>query len=816
MANLFAEITVFNALDKTLHYRIPPELCSEVKTGKRVIVPLGRRESLGLILRVDELPPRLEKNITLRPILAVVDSNPVVPLELLKLCQWVSEYYFYPLGEVLKTALPSGIQSTSSSHFRLTDKGKHAAQSDDASDLLRLLSRESQLGLSKLIEGSTVAFRAARKELRRHEQTGLVERCFEWHPPQLSPKMIRTVRLIDSKNSEELGNNPNLVLLVDLLKHSEGKPVALKDLRKRTKNLDYWLKKLSAKGLVAIDDVEELRESNFAQILPQSPPFHLTREQEWVFEEVSPHIKHSSFQPFLLHGVTGSGKTEIYIRLIEAALKLKKGALVLVPEIALSTQLEALFRQRFGTLLAVWHSALGGGARYDQWREILAGNRKIILGARSAVFMPVENLGLIIVDEEHDSSYKQEDRLRYHARDVALVRSRMLGIPIVLGSATPSLQSYYHAQKGRYKGLHLSKRILERPLPELNVVDMRRQGTQSGILSAPLQQALTETVEQGEQALIFLNRRGFATFLLCHLCGHVLQCSHCSVSLTYHQKEGHLRCHYCGWVRTIPQECPVCANANLIFRGFGTERVEEEIRKLLPTAGIVRIDRDTITRPEHLVKSLNAVRNRCVDVLIGTQMVAKGHDFPNITLVGIINADTALQIADFRAGESTVQILMQVAGRTGRGEKLGRVILQTYNPGHYTIEAVIQMEYGLFCAKELASREELQYPPFTRMAKFLVTAPLEDATKNAAAELAFLCRKVAQEFRLLERPVAILGPTPAPLTKLNRRFRWQLFVKAWTNQNLQDFIAKVLERTKTAKQFGRAQLNIDRDPMSTL
>lgn len=816
MANIFAEIAVFSALDKTLHYQIPPELCSEVKPGKRVIVPLGRRESIGLILRIDDCPPQLQKDITLRPILLVIDSHPIVPAQLLQLCRWISEYYFYPLGEVLKAALPSGIQSTSFNYFELTDKGEHAAQSVDAPDILRLLSKEHQLSLARLKEISTESFGTASKELKHCEQQGLVRRCFEWHPPQLSPKTIRTARLIDAKKIEELGNNANLVMLVDILKSSSGRPVAVRDLRRLIKNVDYWLKKLRVEGLVAIEDIEELRESSFAQVLPQGQSLRLTEQQEWVLGEVLPRLVHSSFTPFLVHGVTGSGKTEIYIRLVEAALRESKGALVLVPEIALSTQLEALFRQRFGALLAVWHSALAGGARYDQWREILTGHRKVVLGARSAVFMPIENLGLIIVDEEHESSYKQEDRLRYHARDVALVRSRMLGIPIVLGSATPSMQSYFNAQRGRYRGLRLSKRILERPLPELRVVDMRRQGTRAAILSAPLKQALTETIEQGEQALIFLNRRGFATFLLCHSCGHVLQCCHCSVSLTYHQKEGNLRCHYCGWVRAIPHKCPVCENASMVLRGFGTERVEQEITELLPKARIVRIDRDAITGPEHLVQSLNAVRNHSADILVGTQMIAKGHDFPDITLVGIINADTALQVADFRAGESTVQILMQVAGRTGRGEKPGRVILQTYNPGHYTIEAVTQMQYDLFCTKELASREELQYPPFTRMAKLLVTAPHEDATRKAAQKLADLCRELGQEFRLQQRSVAVLGPAPAPLTKLKRRYRWQLFVKAWTSQDLQDFIAEVLDKTRETKQLRSVQLSVDRDPLTTL
>ncbi len=816
MANGFAKIAVFAALDKTLHYEIPAALCGKVELGKRVIVPLGRRETLGLIVQVEESPPRLAKNVALRPILDVVDPQPVVPLDLIKLCRWVSEYYFYPLGEVLKVVLPSGIQSTSWSCYRLTDQGKDAARSADAADILQVLLREGPLDLARLQKISPTKFHAVKKELERCRQAGLVEHFCEWRRPNLSPRRIRVVRLINSSGIERLGSNANLALLLDLLKAAGGWPVAVRDLRRGVKNLDYWLKKLDTQGFVALDKFEELREANLAQVLPPGSPLHPTPEQKWALEKISPHIRDSCFSPFLLHGVTGSGKTEIYIRLIEEALELGRGALVLVPEIALSTQLEALFRQRFGNLLAVWHSAVAIGARYDQWREILAGNRRVVLGARSAVFMPVAKLGLIIVDEEHDPSYKQEDRLRYHARDVALVRSRMLSIPIILGSATPSLQSYHHARRGRYRAIRLSKRILERPLPGLSIVDMRRRGNAASILSRELQKALSETIEQGEQALIFLNRRGFATFLLCHVCGHVLQCSHCSVSLTYHQKEGRLRCHYCAWSRGLPRECPICGNASMILRGFGTERVEEEIKRLLPAAAVVRIDRDTITRPKDMVQSLNAVREHRVDVLIGTQMIAKGHDFPNITLVGIINADTALQIADFRAGESTVQILMQVAGRTGRGERPGRVILQTYNPNHYTIEAVMRMEYDLFCERELSSRKELQYPPFTRMAKLLVTSTVEDVAREAAEELAVLCRREAQEFRLLDRPIAVLGPTAAPLAKLNRRFRWQLFVKTWTNQDLRDFICKVMEQAKAARRFRRAQLTIDRDPVTTL
>lgn len=815
MADLFAEIVVFSALEKTLHYQIPLELRSRANPGTHVIVPLGRREALGLILRVGKSLPQALEAITLRPVLSVVDQVPVVPHELLRICRWVSTYYFYPLGEVLKTALPSGIQSTSSAHFRLTEAGKKAIRSNEASDLAAFFSHRDRVSLAE-VESGGLPVGAVRNTLTGYEKEGFVERCFEWQRPRVGTKKVRGVRLIGSPDAEQISESANLKTLLDRLYRAAGCPVPAKDLRIVVKNLDYWLKRLHEKGFVAFDDIEELRRSDFAQSLPAAREFDLTPEQSSVFEQIVPHIKEHGFRPFLIHGVTGSGKTEIYIRLIDEALKLNRGALVLVPEIALSTQIEALFRQRFASQLAVWHSSLAIGARYDQWRQVLAGKRRIILGVRSAIFMPVANLGLIIVDEEHDPSYKQEDRLRYHARDVALMRARMLEIPIILGSATPSLQSFHHSVSNRYRGFILSKRILDRPLPELEIVDMRRESNRSKILSASLQKALVETLQKGEQALVFLNRRGFATFLLCHLCGHVLQCSHCSVSLTYHQKEDNLHCHYCGWIRSVPHYCPACNNASLILHGFGTERVEQEVKTLLPAAVTVRIDRDTINRPEDLIKCLNVFRKCQADVLIGTQMIAKGHDFPNITLVGIVNADTALQISDFRAGETTVQILMQVAGRTGRGERPGRVILQTYNPGHYTIESVMRMDYELFCKKELASRKELQYPPFTRLTKFLVTAPREEITRRAAEHLASLCRSVALEFRQQERPVAILGPTAAPLLKLKRRYRWQLFAKAWNNQDLQDFTATILKQAGNSRDLRRVQLSIDRDPMTTV
>ena len=814
MAELYAEIAVFSALTKTLHYQIPAPLADKVQAGVRVLVPLGRREAAGLILAVEESRPKLDKSIRLRSIRAVIDARPIVPPELLRLCQWLSRYYFYPLGEVLQTVLPASIQSKPVTRLRLTAEATAAVASAGGSELLNHLAAIDSATAEELA-GAMPPDLKLPKELKRLEQQGLIERFFTWPEPKLRPKRVKTIKLLQTPPADHTAANANLNSLVQLLERAGGY-LPLKVLRQEVKNPDYWIKKLLGAGFIEVEWVDELRESRSAQALPAAAPVQPTPDQEKVLAAIRPTLSQHTFKPFLICGVTGSGKTEVYLRLVEETLQQGRSAIVLVPEIALSTQMEALFRHRFGNRLAVWHSGLPAGARYDQWREVLAGNRQVVLGVRSAIFMPAVDLGLIIVDEEHDSSYKQEDRLRYHARNVALMRGQMLQIPIVLGSATPSLQAVHYADAGRYQLLSLPSRVHDRPLPTFEVVDMRRERGQARILSHALQKALQETLENGQQALIFLNRRGFATFLMCHRCGHVLQCSFCSVSLTYHQKDGRMRCHYCGWETAPPEECPACRQGSLTYHGFGTEKVSEEIKRILPRASIVRIDRDTVTQAGAMVEQLNAVRQHRADILVGTQMIAKGHDFPDITLVGIINADTALQIADFRAGETTVQLLMQVSGRAGRGEQPGRVILQTYNPQHYTIQSVLTRDYLSFCSMELESRTQLQYPPFTRLVKVLVTSPDEEQTRQAAHALAALCRSLADMLRSRNQPVAVLGPSPAPLVRINQRFRWHIFAKAWSNQVLQDFIGLLLERSKGLALASRVQIAIDRDPTSSL
>ena len=673
------------------------------------------------------------ETVTLRPILDTVDELPAIPPDLLKLCLWISSYYFYPLGEVVRSCN----------------------------------SVRGSKPIGSAPNGSRIKF----------------------------------ARLIDDRASENLktGKSREILRLLRLT----GGIASLRDLRKSCDNPDYALKKLLKAGIIAVEESEtrdgtddpsfytggqggpSLRcgsplhagvsgnassprpifsEGGFGDkpgVLSNPCVLELTGDQCAALDEMGPFIDNPRFQPFVLYGVTGSGKTEIYLRLMEKAAQSGNGALVLVPEIGISAQMESIFRERFGNGLAVWHSALPERERRRTWADIRSGRKKIVLGARSAVLTPVKDLGLIIVDEEHDSSYKQEDRLRYNARDVALMRGKIVGAPVVMGSATPSIQTVYRCSEKQYRSIELPSRVMNRPAPEFEVVDMKREGGRAGIFSFKLREAIGETIRSGRQALLFLNRRGYDKYYLCNTCGQALQCGSCSVTLTYHKKDNLLRCHYCGWETPLPERCPVCAHAALFPHGFGTEKVEKEVKRLLPDARVVRMDRDTMNSHERLVRALDAMRSGKADILVGTQMVAKGHDFPNITLVGIINADAGLQAPDFRAGEVLVQLLIQVAGRAGRGEEPGRVILQTYNPSHFTIESALKLDYDGFCREELKSRKNLQYPPFARLLKMLVTSASEESARGGARLLAAVCREKADDFRKYgkerRRPGSVAG-----------------------------------------------------------
>jgi primosomal protein N' (replication factor Y) len=748
MADSYAEVVIAGAaLNKALHYSIPDGLAGKVQPGSRVAVELGKRKTSGIVLLVADSRPDLPETVTMRPILDTIDELPAIPSDLLKLCAWVSNYYFYPLGEVLDLAVPFG-------RFEPIGQGLN------------------------------------------------------------SPRM-KYVRLIDHR-AEDFKSEKSREI-VRLLRLAGGR-AALRELRKSCENADYALKKLLKDRVIAMEegDIRPLSEEGQGGFPDNAPALELTGEQMAAMDEIGPFAENPRFQPFVLYGVTGSGKTEIYLRLIEKAVQSGKSALVLVPEIGISAQMETIFRKQFGETLAVWHSALSDRERRRAWTRIRSGERKIVLGARSAVLTPVQDLGLIIVDEEHDSSYKQADRLRYNARDVALMRGKIAGVPVVMGSATPSVTTLYRCDENRYRRICLPNRVMNRPRPQFEVVDMKREGGRAGIFSFKLREAVEQTLNSGRQSLLFLNRRGYDRYYLCNACGQALQCISCSVTLTYHKKDNLLRCHYCGWETALPERCPTCSHAALFAHGFGTEKLEKEVGRLWPDAHVVRMDRDIMSTHNRLISALDAVRSGRADILLGTQMVAKGHDFPNLALVGIINSDAGLQAPDFRAGEVLVQLLIQVGGRAGRGDEPGRVILQTYNPSHFTIESALNLDYDGFCREELKSRKNLQYPPFTRLLKILVTSADEESARAGARLIAAICREKAEEFRSAGKSVAVLGPSPSAYLKLKNRFRWQVFIKTWTSSDMQTFTDCAIESIKGDPALRAVQVTVDRDPVSEI
>ena len=535
----------------------------------------------------------------------------------------------------------------------------------------------------------------------------------------------------------------------------------------------------------------------------------LAPEQQRAVESITSAMEEGGFETFLLHGVTGSGKTEIYLRAIEKALSQEKTAIVIVPEIALTPQLVRIFSGRLGERIAVLHSGLSHGERVDQWHQIREGRLHVVIGARSAIFAPLSNLGVIVVDEEHDGTYKQEETPRYHARDLAVVRGSMTGATVILGSATPSVESFFHAQNGKYRLLSLHKRIHDRPLPQVRLIDMKQEpGTAS--LSSALSQAVKAGLARKEQVLLFLNRRGFAPFLLCGTCGHVVECPNCSVSLTYHLQDQSLWCHHCGFTSPLKKQCPECLAEALDLKGSGTERIEQDVETAFADAVLLRLDRDTTRKKGALEEILERFRSREGDILIGTQMVTKGHHLPGITTVGVLNADSPLHHPDFRSGERTFQILTQVAGRAGRGEAAGTVYLQTYTPEHYAIQAAMAHDYDLFFREEIGFREALNYPPYSRLINLILSANSGKTVENAAARLGKILRGLASRKATLQ----VLGPAKAPLATLRGKKRYQILIKGKGVRELNGFVAEGVARFTATKGASRVNLTIDVDPVS--
>ncbi|AMV71464.1 primosomal protein N' [Desulfuromonas carbonis] len=585
-------------------------------------------------------------------------------------------------------------------------------------------------------------------------------------------------------------------------------PLSLSTLRTLFAAPHAPLKRLVELGFLAVEEVERHRDPFLDLPLVPDRPAVPTAEQAAGLEQIAAAIAAGGFRPLLLHGVTGSGKTEVYLQAIAGALAAGRRALVLVPEIALTPQLVARFRARFGAgkTIAVLHSGLSDGERYDAWRAIAAGEIAIVIGARSAIFAPLAELGILVVDEEHEASYKQAEGFRYHARDLALLRGQMEGATVLLGSATPALTSFQRAREGQIGYLSLGNRVGGRPMPAVELLDLR-QAAPAGVLAPPLVKALTETLERGEQALLLLNRRGFSPFLLCADCGTTFRCPNCEITLTYHQGERRLRCHYCDYVERPAELCPGCNGINILPQGAGTERLEEELAVLLPGARVARMDRDTTTRKGAHRALVEEMLARKIDILVGTQMVAKGHDFPGVTLVGVASADATLNFPDFRSAERTFTLLAQVAGRAGRGDRPGQVLIQTYSPEHYALQCAAQHDYLAFAEQELAFRRELGYPPYGYLVNLVFSGNNGEQVEAAADRFAAGISRHAGA-------VEVLGPAPCPLARLRGRHRRQLLLKSATRPALRHLLDRLPPLQKSLP--AAVSLAIDVDPVDML
>ncbi|KAF0221411.1 MAG: primosomal protein N' (replication factor Y) [Geobacteraceae bacterium] len=747
---IIIEVAVPLPLDTTFHYAVPWSLAPFAATGVRVLVPFGKRKLTGYVIAAVA-----ESGEEVREIIAVLDQEPLFTVGELEFLRWSAGYYLHPLGEVIKSALPAGINITSRSRTRQKPDGAEVAE--------------------EVLTGG----KRVKTELFYRAAVPLPE------GGKLRDKPARIVAFLGAN-----GEAP-----ASLLRREFGADAAI-------------LKRLNEKGFLAATEREVYRDPFREEVFLRDTPPVLNYSQAEAFRQLAAAIKGRAFAPFLLHGVTGSGKTEVYLRAIANVLDQGQTALVLVPEIALTPQLVRRFKCRFTCGIAVLHSGLSDGERFDEWRRIRRGEVSVAIGARSAIFAPLERIGVIVVDEEHDASYKQSEGFRYNARDLALVRGKMERACVILGSATPLVTSYHAAQAGKLGTLHLPSRVRNLPMPTVMLLDARRKKNETFL--PELAAALGENLAAGGQTLLFLNRRGFATFLICNDCGHVLRCPNCSITLTYHQRRGRHFCHYCDFSIPAPSVCPECESPEIILLGRGTERVEEEVKGLFPEARVSRMDRDTTTGRGGHARVLKGVEEGSIDILVGTQMIAKGHDFPGVTLVGVISADATLNLPDFRSGERTFQLVSQVMGRAGRGDAPGKVLIQTLAPDHYAISRAAAHDFEGFYAEELESRREAGYPPFAYLAAITLSGNAAPVVEKWAEEAAKLLRLVKREQR---SRVEVLGPVTAPLGKIRGRFRWQLLLKSAGRTELHRLLAGFRGKFKTPAVV---RTNIDVDPVDML
>ena len=802
------EVAIALPVYGTYVYSVPEHLLSLVLPGKRVLVPFGRRRVTGYILGEYHKNDRQE----IKHILDVMDNEPLFFSCMIPFFKWTADYYLHPIGDVIKCALPGGLNIYDFAVIAPTKKGVEALSKNALTPL------ENEI--LNVLQTGPCSFKSLCKKLHKNipnalmyamQRSGLIEQKQTLKKNVVKQKIKRYVSLTDSGiSSDDLSGAGKKI--IEVVKNKG--EVSVKMLKTLVPSAPKHLNHLQSSGYISIVNKRVYRDP-FGDPIESDRPHKLTQEQNQVVSKVMASLGRE-FCTCLLTGVTGSGKTEVYMHLTATAIKSGYSVLVLVPEIALISQMERRFRARFGDRIAILHSGLTSGERYDQWMRIVRREVAVVIGARSAVFAPLRNIGIIVVDEEHDTSYKQDSRLRYNAKDLAVVRAKLQRAVALLGSATPSVQSFYNVKTKKFKEVTLTRRVEKRSLPEVTVVDLREKRNVKGsrrFITSELHDAMKTTIGRGEQVLLFLNRRGFAGYPVCSHCGEAIRCKNCDISLTLHQKDNAYKCHYCGFTRASTSKCMSCGSSKIRLLGLGTEKIEAAAKMLFPHAAVARMDRDTTRRKGSMIKILKGLRNRSIDILVGTQMVAKGHDFPNITLVGIICADLSLNFPDFRAGERTFQLLAQVAGRAGRGAVPGRVILQTYNPNHFSILSATRQDFQPFYNAEIGFRECLRYPPFSRVAQIKISGKDKVRTRQHAQTVGDLCAELKKRNRSLSRSLEILGPVEAPLYRIAGKYRWQILLKGLEVQSLHRFLHNLWLENKGKVSRRDVTVVLDVDPV---
>ncbi len=799
--------------DKKFHYSIPESLSEKVLPGIRVLVPFGGGNSLkeGYVLGLTGT----SEYGNLKDIKKIIDDTPVLSGKIIELAEWMRDRYICTYSDAIKCMLPAGIGVKS---FRIVhlimDKDE---QNKDRQKLIHLLKDNNSLLDYEELK-SISGLKSFSRHVKSLEDAGVISISEEF-TTAVKEKLVRVAFLALPAEEVQFDIEANRIKKIQHIRVlemlMENQHISVADLARFAGISGSVLDTLKKQGYIGYKEVEVMRDPVGHRSFQRTEPFQPTGQQASALQTLNRKLDEGKFAEILVRGVTGSGKTEVYLQLIQSAIDKDKQAIVLVPEISLTPQMVERFKGRFGSAVAVLHSRLSLGEKYDQWRLIKDGKIKVAVGARSAVFAPFERLGVIIIDEEHETSYKSETTPKYRASEIAAKRCTDHGALVIYGSATPSVETFYRAGKGEITLVEMLERANNMVMPRVHVVDMRQEleaGNRTAF-SEKLSEELRINHEKGQQTILFLNRRGYASFVLCRSCGFTARCRHCNISLTYHSHDDRLICHYCGFTTRMPKACPKCGSNYFRQFGTGTQKVEEDIGKLFPGTSVIRMDMDTTSGKNSHEEILTAFREQNIHVLVGTQMIAKGHDFPNVTLVGVLAADSLLNLDDYKASERTFQLVTQVAGRAGRGELEGRVVIQTYNTEDFSIQAACNHDYTAFYRQEIKIREKLGYPPFTNIAVIIASSVNDRLCYDTAQEVR---QKLAEAFGHCREDQLLLGPVRAPLSKIKNRYRWRLVIKCDSLEKLIKVMSDVQDGFRRSKVKQEIDLSMDINPVSML